>query len=448
LSPKDKRPSEIQEIPAKILLTKGTARGELCRESIVGKKEVVEKSRAGRVEPTTKKMTIHDIVVATLKGEKPDRLPFIDRIEMWVKTHTSSGTLPEEFRGMSLREVHEAVGIGQEKFINAFSFRLRGVEVISRFEGEAFYHEKDPVLDNFPNVWDLVPDNRAGTTDTEFVTPVGRVSVQHRTLPGMLAAGMEPYLRGHLIKEESDYRTVKYILERAEYIPQYERFQREEKRIGDIGFLVPFLPRIPFQQMLLEYLGELALFNALYDCQELLTKLLTLLDGQLVEILHKLSEWPVLYTEFGDNLHAEMTNPKLFGEYCLPYYQRYAEILHGQDKKVGSHTDGELQPLLDLLAESGLDVCESFSPAPLTECTFEEAWEAWQDGPIIWGGIPSPILEERTSEGEFQEYVERVLEIIDGRPIILGIGDMVMGNNLIERVRYIASRVENHSLDG
>ncbi len=35
------------------------------------------------------------------------------------------------------------------------------------------------------------------------------------------------------------------------------------------------------------------------------------------------------------------------------------------------------------LAECGLDVCESFSPDPLTECTFEEAWQAWQDGPII-----------------------------------------------------------------
>jgi ribosomal protein RSM22 (predicted rRNA methylase) len=80
----------------------------------------------------------------------------------------------------------------------------------------------------------------------------------------------------------------------------------------------------------------------------------------------------------------------------------------------------------------------------LTTCTFEEAWNAWQGGPIIWGGIPSPILEERTNEAEFQDYVKHLLDIVGDQPIILGVGDMVMGHNLIERVRYIANKVENN----
>ena len=141
-----------------------------------------------------------------------------------------------------------------------------------------------------------------------------------------------------------------------------------------------------------------------------------------------------------------MTNPKLFGKYSLPYYQKYTDVLHGQGKKVGCHTDGNIKPLLNLLAQSGLDVCESFSPFPLTECTFEEAWEKWRNGPMIWGGIPSPILEERTNENDFQEYVHRLLQTIGDQPIILGVGDMVLGNNLIERVEYIANEVENHPL--
>ena len=139
-----------------------------------------------------------------------------------------------------------------------------------------------------------------------------------------------------------------------------------------------------------------------------------------------------------------MTNPKLFEKYSLPYYQKYTAILHDQGKKVGCHTDGNIKVLLNLLAQSGLDVCESFSPYPLTECTFEEAWETWRDGPMIWGGIPSPILEARTPEDEFQEYVHRLLQTIGNKPIILGVGDMVLGNNLIERVEYIAGAVENH----
>ena len=78
--------------------------------------------------------------------------------------------------------------------------------------------------------------------------------------------------------------------------------------------------------------------------------------------------------------------------------------------------------------------------------TFEEAWQAWKDGPIIWGGIPSPILEKRTGEKEFREYVQHLLEIIGVQPIIIGVGDMVLGNNLIERVEHIATQVEKHRL--
>ena len=96
------------------------------------------------------------------------------------------------------------------------------------------------------------------------------------------------------------------------------------------------------------------------------------------------------YVEFPDNLHGLMTNPRLFGEFCLPVYQRYTEILHGQGKKVGSHMDGDVRPLLALVPQTGLDVCESFSPAPLTSCTFAEAWQAWQFWPADLGRHPLP----------------------------------------------------------
>jgi hypothetical protein len=82
----------------------------------------------------------------------------------------------------------------------------------------------------------------------------------------------------------------------------------------------------------------------------------------------------------------------------------------------------------------------------LTECTFEEAWHEWENGPLIWGGIPSPILEERTPESEFKEYVHRLLKTIGDRPIIIGVGDMVLSNNLIERVRYIAEEIEKNTI--
>jgi hypothetical protein len=312
------------------------------------------------------------------------------------------------------------------------------------------YRESDPVTEYFPAQWapEQVPRDKAGTTVIEYVSPVGKLSLAYEVAESMVAmSGVEPYLTQHLIKAEDDYRIAEHIIEHTEIVPQFDEILQDERDLGDNGFVVPCLHRIPFQQALLEYLGEVPLFTALYDSPRLLDRLIHLLDQQFMQILQQLSDLPAVYVEFGDNLDGMMTNPKLFEKYSLPYYQKYSEILHGQGKKVGSHTDGNVKPLLHLLAESGLDVCESFSPAPLTECTFQEAWQTWKNGPMIWGGFPSPILEERTSERQFQEYVHRILEIVGGQNIILGVGDMVLGNNLIERVAYIAQAVENHILE-
>jgi hypothetical protein len=39
-----------------------------------------------------------------------------------------------------------------------------------------------------------------------------------------------------------------------------------------------------------------------------------------------------------------------------------------------------------------------------------------------------------------------MLTTIGNQAMIIGVGDMVLGNNLIERVRYIAEQVEKHPL--
>lgn len=276
---------------------------------------------------------------------------------------------------------------------------------------------------------------------TELVTPRGRLHLRHTLLDQNVLTGTDPYLSEHLIKEDADYRVVEYILERMEFIPRYEVVYHEQEQLGGHGLVVPLLLRIPFQQVLLEYLGETSLFYALHDQPGQCEQLLSLLDEQMTEVIRRLGELNVPYVEFPDNLHGMMTNPRLFRRYCLPAYQRFTQALHTQGKKVGSHTDGDVRLLLALLKESGLDVCESFSPAPLSSCTFTQAWDAWRGGPLIWGGLPSPILEERTSEADFESYLEQVLSVSRGQPILWGVVDLFMRHNSIDRMRRIALQI-------
>ena len=60
--------------------------------------------------------------------------------------------------------------------------------------------------------------------------------------------------------------------------------------------------------------------------------------------------------------------------------------------------------------------------------------------------IPSPLLEERVPEAELHEFVDHVLDTVGDAPMILGISDMVLGNNLIERLEWVARRIDEHVL--
>ncbi len=388
----------------------------------------------------------YERTVAVLEGRKPDRHPFITRLETWYKSHQRSNTLPERLAEYSLNEVHRLLGVGQLKFMVPYALKLRGVEVSASFNGDAYYHEWEPVFENFPGMWDIISTEKPGETITHLTTGIGTLQLRHEILPEGVHTGTDPYLKEHIIKTVGDYRLVEHILERVEYIPQYDKIYAQQSELGEIAFIVPLLHRIPFQQILLEYLGEIDLFYALHDAPHKVQRLLEILDLQMLDILHQIAEFDWPYVEFPDNLHSMMTNPRLFVEYCMPAYQHYSDILHSQGKKVGSHLDGDLSPLLAVIRESGIDVCKSFSPKPLTSCTFQEAWEAWQNGPLIWGGIPSPILEDSTREEDFQQHMHSLLDTVGDGAVIFGVVDLFMRHNSIDRVEYIAGQIENMSL--
>lgn len=409
-------------------------------------------------------------VLSMLEGKKPDRIPFIDRMELWYSAHTLNGTLPDRYkaetsdaaasimslfavpiaagtRGMTLSQIHRDLGFGQQMQMICHARRLKGVELIQKLDGEVFYHQKDPVIQFFPRIFSLLTRDKPGEQTAEFITPVGTLTIKSILTPEVIQQGGIPLMTEHPFKDISDYAIYEYIFERAEFVPRFEEVHETQKQLGEFGFVISMLNRIPFQQLALDHVGEINLFYMIYDHPDVVDKLMSLFDQVMLDDLNHLADFDWPYVQFDDNLDGFITNPRLFKKFCLPYYQKYTDILHGQNKKVGSHTDGDLKLILSQLTESGLDVAESVSPAPLTGYTFDDAWQAWKDsGPMIWGGIPSPLLEEHTPEEKLHKFVDHILETVGDRPIILGISDLVMPNNLIERVRYIAERIEQHVL--
>jgi hypothetical protein len=75
----------------------------------------------------------------------------------------------------------------------------------------------------------------------------------------------------------------------------------------------------------------------------------------------------------------------------------------------------------------------------------EEARAAWGNDVIIFGGVPSIILEPGFPEAEFEAYMRNLFRVIaPGDAFILGVSDNVMPTSLIERVEQISELVEQH----
>ena len=315
-------------------------------------------------------------------------------------------------------------------------------------DDKVFFHEKDPVVDYFPRVFDLLLMDQAGDTTAEFITPKGTLIARSTLVDDMITNGTIPVMTEHPVKGLDDFPALEYIYTHAEFVPKYDWVYDNQKRMGHDGFVAAMIDRIPWQKMALDLIGEVPTFYMLYDNMEMIEKVMALMDEVTLNDIENLKtfDWP--YIQFDDNLDGMITNPKLFPEYCIPYYQKYIDMFHAQGKKVGSHTDGNLKRLVPLLPETGLDVFESFTPFPLTELTFAEAFNAWKGkGPVIWGGIPSSMLQVDTSQEDFAKYIAHMLDVVGDSPMLFGVADLVTSDNLIERVRYIAEQIEAHKIN-
>ncbi len=83
--------------------------------------------------------------------------------------------------------------------------------------------------------------------------------------------------------------------------------------------MVSRVHRIPFQQALLEYLGEIPLFTALYENRVRLNRLIHILDEQVTEMIRLYADSDAPVVQFTDNLDGvwSLSFCALFGSNAL-----------------------------------------------------------------------------------------------------------------------------------
>lgn len=119
---------------------------------------------------------------------------------------------------------------------------------------------------------------------------------------------------------------------------------------------------------------------------------------------------------------ASIISPAQFERYCLPRYTRAAEAFHGMGVYVYLHICGNVNPILELMADTGVDAIEPLDP--LGGVDMADVVRRVGHRVSLKGGVNTMTLLRGTPEEVRQETLA-VLDAACGRcrGLILGSGD-------------------------
>jgi hypothetical protein len=389
-------------------------------------------------------MTDRQRVLATIRGEAPDRIPWIPRMDFWHRARLHQKSLPAALQSLTLPQIADRLGFGCYSSIPDFTGCVDEEDMIDRGLG-IFRLRILPYRVHLRNVERRI--TRSGReTVVEYHTPKGSLRTAFLFTDEMLDAGASMSWQTELaIRKPEDFDAAGYLFENLEVEPQWEGYLARREEVGERGVVVGWLAgtACPIHHILKELMTVETFFYALADYPE---KIFRLCD-QMQPLYRKIQEiganGPAEILHLGANYDDSITYPKFFRQHILPVLRDYAEVLHRKGKYLMTHTDGENRRLLPLYLEAGFDIADSVCPQPMTRLSLEEYLDAFEGRITVWGGIPSTMLcPDSTPEDQFRRGIDALIERHGHRPrLILGVSDMVTADAALDRLEYITERV-------
>jgi len=294
-------------------------------------------------------MSIKERIMAAFRGEEPDRIPW-----MILSILLPRGRIEREMRNM---------GLGLVSWASVYEQETPNVKIEQSASG--------------------------GMCETIYHTPVGSVSTKQRTT----GLGYDvPWTTEFMIKDASDYEVIKFMVEDTVYRPDYDPFLDAERELGDDGIVCTSGRRSPVQQLLLEFMGYRRFSIDLYRNRSEFEKLLNVMEEKTLELYRILADSPSEIVWVADNINGIVTSPRIFEKYCIPFYDKLAQILHSKDKIISVHMDGRLKSLLSLIPKTKIDSVDGFTPPPVGDLSIREARDIWGDNYTIWTNFPPTVF--------------------------------------------------------
>jgi len=388
-------------------------------------------------------MTHRERMLATIRGQPTDQIPWAPRMDLWYIAQRARGTLPAEFAGLDIVGIAEALEVACRAV--GGDFTVTGSHEISLLG-----------LDNHPDYpfrvelralpIDCIDDGE--NVKTCIQTPAGEVFTHLYRDAQMTQNGISlPFVKAYAINSVEDFEAVAQVFDHIEVIPTPEAYATFQQHVGHHGIAVAHGPRAasPMHLILHDLVAAEQFFYLYADSREALHRLAERIEPFFEAVLDALVASDAEVVFWGGNYDQDITWPDFFEAEISSWLKNASERLHAAGKLMLTHADGENRALLPFYPACGFDVAESVCPQPMTRCTLSEIREGLGGKTTVWGGIPSvTLLEDSMTDRAFEAYLDDLLGSLGGGDhLILGVSDNVPPDADFTRLEQIKRRVKD-----
>ena len=291
-------------------------------------------------------MTHRERMLATIRGEPTDRIPWAPRMDLWYIAQRARGTLPEQFVGLNTVEIAEVLDVACHAV--GADFTIPGGRDVSLRGLGIDNHQDYPYrveLRDLPIEFNDDGEN----LQTLIRTPAGEVFTHLYRTTQMAREGISlPFVKSYAIESVDDFEAVAQILEHLEVIPTPEAYAAFKQRIGERGIAVARGPMgaSPIHLMLHELIAMDKFFYLYMDERDAMHQLAERMEPFFEAALDALLACDAEAIFWGANYDQDLTWPPFFETEIAPWLKKVSARLHAAGKYLLTHTDGENKGLL------------------------------------------------------------------------------------------------------
>jgi uroporphyrinogen-III decarboxylase len=372
-------------------------------------------------------MSPRERIVAALKGQSIDRIPFVPLIGPYTVME-----MPEEITGSA-----GGVGFDPQRMMTAS--RALGCDLMIRHVPATTPLGADvphlSLLGRFGPPIEAKAGFEQGQLTETLTTPIGSVTGTWKFTDRV---GIEEMMIFHYAVDH---------LNKEPVIVDEDAFLEIDRAIGDDGIATASMSNSPFMFLIEMAWGLENTYYLLNDHREEVEEILKKLHASLKRYVEVIADSPAQIIIQYENTSSTLLSPEMFRRYCLPYLNEYADILRDAGKIYLMHMCGKLHALVDDIGSGRFRGITDIASQPTGDLPLDEA-AAKLPGKAVIGGIDPTVFISHDQEFVKSKISDLIKRIKPFKGVLLGSADVTPRGTPVENLRLIRTLVDKYGTYG